>query len=146
MTGIATVTSRQDAIASLIRTRSRALSAKDADAVADCQSPGFVCYSLAPPLVSAGGAADIEAWFTTWDGPLGYEIRELAIIAGEDVAFAHGLVNMSGRKHDGYAVDMWFRMTLGLTRTGAGWKISHEHNSTPFYMDGSLRAAVDLAP
>jgi ketosteroid isomerase-like protein len=22
----------------------------------------------------------------------------------------------------------------------------HEHNSTPFYMDGSLRAAVDLTP
>ena len=146
MTGIAILTSQQDAIASLIRIRSRALSAKDADAVADCQSPGFVCYSLAPPLVSTGGVAELESWFATWDGPLGYEARDLVVIAGEDVAFAHGLVNMSGRKRDGYAVDMWFRITLGLTRTVAGWKISHEHDSTPFYMDGSLRAAVDLTP
>jgi len=146
MTDIATLTREQDAIASLIRTRSRALSAKDAEAVVDCQGPGFVSYSLAPPLVGAGGAADLDAWFATWEGPLGYETRDLAIVAGEDVAFAHGLVNMSGRKRDGYAVDMWFRLTLGLTRTGAGWKISHEHDSTPFYMDGSLRAAVDLAP
>jgi PhnB protein len=26
------------------------------------------------------------------------------------------------------------------------WKIVHEHSSTPFYMDGSYRAAVDLKP
>jgi hypothetical protein len=62
MTGIAILTSQQDAIASLIRIRSRALSAKDADAVADCHSPGLVCYSMAPPLVSTGDAADLEAF------------------------------------------------------------------------------------
>jgi PhnB protein len=26
------------------------------------------------------------------------------------------------------------------------WKIAHLHQSVPMYMDGSLRAAVDLKP
>ena len=26
------------------------------------------------------------------------------------------------------------------------WRITQEHNSTPFYMDGSFKAAVDLQP
>ena len=29
-------------------------------------------------------------------------------------------------------------------RTPEGWRITHEHDSTPFYMDGSDRAATDL--
>ncbi len=41
---------------------------------------------------------------------------------------------------------MWFRMTLCLRRAGETWLIGHEHVSTPFYMDGSFRTAVDLEP
>ena len=43
-------------------------------------------------------------------------------------------------------VDLWFRSTVGLRRTADGWQITHEHDSTPFYMDGSDRAALDLKP
>jgi ketosteroid isomerase-like protein len=53
---------------------------------------------------------------------------------------------MSGTKTDGVQVDLWFRFTVGLRRTPAGWQITHEHESTPFYMDGSGRAATDLMP
>ncbi|HKD89003.1 MAG TPA: nuclear transport factor 2 family protein, partial [Streptosporangiaceae bacterium] len=41
-------------------------------------------------------------------------------------------------------MDLWFRSTVGLRRTAAGWQITHEHESTPFYGDGSDRAATDL--
>jgi ketosteroid isomerase-like protein len=41
---------------------------------------------------------------------------------------------------------MWYRVTLGLRRIDEQWLIVHEHTSVPFYMDGSFRAAVDLAP
>jgi ketosteroid isomerase-like protein len=41
---------------------------------------------------------------------------------------------------------VWFRITFGLRRAAEGWTITHEHESVPFYMDGSLRAAVDLQP
>jgi PhnB protein len=53
---------------------------------------------------------------------------------------------MRGTKTDGEKVDLWFRQTLGLARHADIWKIVHEHESVPFYMDGSYRAAVDLKP
>jgi hypothetical protein len=37
-------------------------------------------------------------------------------------------------------------MTLGLSKAGGPWLITHEHVSTPFYMDGSFRTATDLEP
>ena len=88
----------------------------------------------------------LEEWFRTRDGPIGSDIGELVIEAGDDVAFCHALTRLSGTKTDGEQVDLWFRSTVGLRRTAAGWQITHEHDSTPFYMDGSGRAATDLRP
>ena len=34
----------------------------------------------------------------------------------------------------------------GTAQIGGTWLITHEHNSTPFYMDGSDKAALDLHP
>jgi cyanophycinase-like exopeptidase len=34
----------------------------------------------------------------------------------------------------------------GLRKTGDGWKVTHEHTSVPFYMDGTARPAFDLRP
>src|SRR5579871_586285 len=102
------------AIADAIRERYAALSAKDAERVLSSSGSGFIAYTLAPPLKDEGDIAGLIGWFATWDGPIGYELRDLEISAGEDVAFAHGLVHMTGRKTDGVAVDLWFRQTLGL--------------------------------
>jgi DNA-binding transcriptional ArsR family regulator len=41
---------------------------------------------------------------------------------------------------------VWTRSTLGLKKVDGDWKIMHEHNSAPLYMDGSGRAALDLQP
>ena len=38
------------------------------------------------------------------------------------------------------------RSTVCFRRVGRTWKIVHEHASVPFCMDGSYRAATDLAP
>jgi PhnB protein len=85
-------------------------------------------------------------WFDTWSSPIGYDLHDPELATAGDVAFAHGLAHMTGTKTDGESVDLWFRTTLGLRRRGAAWKIVHIHESVPFLMDGSLRAAVDLQP
>lgn len=139
-------TPAEKAVKQAIWARNAALSGRDLAGVMASGAAGFVGYNLAPPLKSSGGKAGLQAWFETWDGPIGLELRDLKITAGDDVAFAHGLVHMTGRKTGGEDVDLWFRQTFGLKLTGRGWKISHEHGSTPFYMDGSFRAAVDLKP
>jgi ketosteroid isomerase-like protein len=40
----------------------------------------------------------------------------------------------------------WLRITRTLARMAGDWRITHEHESVPFHMDGSFRAAVDLEP
>jgi PhnB protein len=58
----------------------------------------------------------------------------------------HGLQRTRALTHGGEETVWWSRLTVVLKRTPAGWHIIHEHNSVPFYMDGSFRAAVDLEP
>jgi PhnB protein len=140
----------REQIKALLCDRAAAITARDAHRAVAHYAPEVVSFSLAPPLRYAGDEArdpaGIEGWFRTWAGPIGYDIGEPVIEAGDDVAFCHGLTHMTGTKTDGELVDLWFRSTVGLRRTAAGWQITHEHDSTPFYMDGSGRAATDLTP
>jgi ketosteroid isomerase-like protein len=137
-------------IRALIEARAAALRRKDAKGFVACQSAHYALYSLysmgSPLAADQASIEDVDGWFATWDGPIGYELRDLGIAADGDIAFCHGFARMSGTKTDGEAVDLWFRLTLGLRRAAGGWTIVHEHESVPFYMDGSLRAAVDLKP
>ncbi len=124
-----------------------ALRQKDAKRVVAHGAPDCVVFSLAPPLKSSdAGEAGLEQWFSTWRGPLGYRLEDLDISAGGDVAFVSMLTELSGEKVDAGKISVWFRQTLGLKRLPAGWKIAHQHESVPFYMDGSFKAAVDLNP
>jgi ketosteroid isomerase-like protein len=129
-----------------LEARNAALSAKDTAALMATGYAGFVAYTLAPPLTSVGGKEGLAGWFATWDGPIGFALKDLKITAGDEVAFASCLAHMTGRKTDGEDIDLWHRMTFGLKRVRGAWKIVHEHASVPFYMDGSYRAAVDLKP
>ncbi len=145
-----TETTAREQLRALLNDRAAAITARDARRAVAHYASEVVSFGLAPPLRYAGDEvrdlAGIEGWFQTWDGPIGYDIGEPFIEAGDDVAFCYGLTHMTGTKTDGEQVDLWFRSTVGLRRTPAGWQITHEHDSTPFYMDGSGRAATDLRP
>ena len=124
-----------------------AIRAKDVAGVLAHYTADSVTFDLAPPLISAGAdAAGLQAWFATWHGPIAYEIRDLQVTVGDDVAFCQGLARLSGTKTDGEKPEVWFRLTLGLRKLGREWRIAHQHESVPFYMDGSYRAAIDLEP
>jgi ketosteroid isomerase-like protein len=134
-------------IRTLIDRRVGALHAKDAPAVLSCVTPDLVAFSLAPPLVSTmTNAKAYEAWFATWQGPIGTEIRDLAIAVSGDLGVSHSRNLMTGIAAGGHEVKLWYRQTLSFRRVDGAWKIAHEHNSVPFYMDGSFRAAIDLKP
>ena len=136
-----------DEVRDVVEAVARAIRARDAGGAVRHYAPDSVQYSLAPPLRSSGSHAEaLEEWFATWRGPIGLEHRELAVAAGGDVAFCTSLTRMTGTKTDGEEVDLWYRSTIGLRNVAGRWLIAHEHESVPFYMDGSYRAAVDLAP
>jgi PhnB protein len=133
-------------IRELIDRRSAALYAKDAEAVLSCFAADAIAFSLAPPLVSTmTDAKAYRAWFATWQGPIDTEIRDLVIAVSGDLGISHSLNLMTGTAAGGHDVRLWYRQTLGFCKAGV-WKIAHEHNSVPFYMDGGFHAAIDLKP
>lgn len=126
----------------------KAIAAKDIDAVMSHYAADIVTFDLAPPLQTTGPEAlkkSLEAWFPTFRGPVGYEIRDLRVTTGDDVAF-RSLNRICGTRSDGTETDVWVRATVGLRKISGKWLIVHAHESVPFYMDGSYRAAVDLKP
>src|SRR5262249_1376765 len=112
----------------------------------------IVKFDLSPPLLhDAAEAHDVDAllaWFNGFDGPIEYEVRDLAVTASADVAFCRSLnrLNAAPRGIRGFPFNLCFRAPLGLRKVGGRWLIDHEHNSTPFYMDEQMKAAVDLEP
>jgi len=128
-----------------------AIRRNDVDGVVSRFAAETVMFILAPPLQyktgdNAPGATGIQEWFDSFQGAIGYEFRELQITTGETVAFCHSLNRISGTRSDGEKTDIWMRETLGLRKIEGEWKITHEHQSVPFYMDGSGKAAIDLEP
>jgi ketosteroid isomerase-like protein len=128
-----------------------AMRTRDAARLVSRYAAGAVKFDLSPPLQHAGQEVQdvdrLKSWFDGFDGPIDYEIRDLSVTAGEDVAFCHSLNRLSATPCGAPArFDLWFRATVCLRRIDGTWRITHEHNSTPFYMDGSLRAALDLQP
>lgn len=137
-------------IYALLADRAEAIRAKDIQGSIAAYAPDVLKFDLAPPLACAGPQAvdhdGLEYWYGTWRGPIGYELRDLTIAASADVAFSHSLNHLTGTRADGADTDLWFRETVCLRKTSGTWKITHEHNSVPLYMDGTGNAATDLKP
>jgi PhnB protein len=131
-----------------IRSWTQALHDKDVDRLMAHYTPDILAFDLAPPLQHA--AADYRRgfaeWFRTWSSPIRCEVRDLQVTVGGDVAFAHSLNHLSGDRISGERSDIWVRATICFEKVNGRWLAAHEHISVPFYMDGSVRAAVDLKP
>jgi len=142
-------TTNSDQIRALIEGRVRAIDDKDVEALVATAAQGVVSFDALPPLQRVGPEAirtRLREWFGWYDGPIGYEVHDLHITAGDDIAFAHYLYHVTGRMTNGKLVDMWVRTTMGLQKTDDGvWAITHEHNSVPFDAE-SGKASLDLTP
>jgi ketosteroid isomerase-like protein len=137
-------------VRALLEARVEALRAKDARRFVAAFDSSIVKFNLAPPLRDSGPTvldpAGLQWWLDTWDGDLLVDLAELTITVDGSVAFCHCLEHIRGTRTDGEHADMWTRSTLGLRKIDGAWKITHEHNSAPFYMDGEGRPALDLQP
>jgi uncharacterized protein YndB with AHSA1/START domain/ketosteroid isomerase-like protein len=137
----------QEKIRAIFGDRTNALFCKSVDLAVKHFAEDLVSYDLAPPLEHVGpGRQGLQDWFDTWDGPIAFAMGDLTLEVGGDIALARGLGHMTGTKKDGAKVDLWARVTVGLNRRDGTWKITHQHTSVPFLMDGSFKAAVDLKP
>lgn len=134
-------------IGDVLNQRLAAIRAKDVPGFLALYATDVVMFDLAPPLQYTG--ADEQGtteWYSTWQGPIGYQIRDLRIAAAGDVAFSHSLVHLTGARTNGENTDLWFRETICYRKVNGDWKIAHEHGSVPLRMDEKDKAATGLQP
>jgi len=138
----------EDRIRALIEDRIPATAGKDAAALSSPYTADAVLFDAVGPLRSAGTDAQahrVAEWLSAYRGPIDYQIRDLEITAGEQVAFCHYLYRVGGTMTDGTVVGMWLRSTVCLRQAGQDWLVTHEHTSVPF--DGATGAAsLTLGP
>ena len=140
--------SNEAKVRDLIDAWATAFRAKNIDGLMANHSPDIVLFDLPPPLQYRGADAyrkNWQEWLPTLEGPIGCEIRELSVTAGDDVAFSHSLNRISSKRTDGETTDVWVRVTVGYRKLEGEWVVTHEHVSVPFYMDTG-KAACDLKP
>ncbi|RFU39559.1 DUF4440 domain-containing protein [Actinomadura logoneensis] len=122
--------------------------AKDLEALERVYAADVVSFDVEPPLQHVGVEAKLKNWARVFAlfQDVSYELRDLAVTEGGDIAFAHGFGRLSGTLPDGTATDgMWVRVTFCLRRTGGEWVIVHDQASVPFDFP-SGRGVTDLEP
>ena len=132
----------------LIEARVQAVRAKDIAGPLSNHAPDVLMYDALNPLRYMGSDAVRERaaeWFSWYQGPIGYEIRDLSITTADTAAFCHYLYRVSGTMANGREVDMWVRATVCFRKIDGQWMVTHEHSSVPFDAE-SGRASVDLKP
>jgi uncharacterized protein (TIGR02246 family) len=135
-------------IRELIDDRVKAVRAKDINALVSSYAPDVLAFDVVNPLQATGSDAirrRLEEWFSSFEGPIGFEIRGLTITAREDVAFCHGLSGVNGATTAGGKINMWYRTTICCRKVDGKWIITHEHDSVPFNVETG-KASLDLAP
>ena len=126
----------------------KAIRAKDINGVMSVFSPEVVSFDVGPPLQHGGGEAFIKRWqdlFASYQNLIDYEIRDLTITAGDDLAFSHSLNRISGTLKNGRKTDRWLRWTACYRKTDGKWQIVHEQVSVPVDM-ATGQARFDLTP
>jgi ketosteroid isomerase-like protein len=128
--------SEEARIKALLEAWAGAVRRHDVPAILAHHEPDMVMFDLPPPLQCAG----LEAYEQTWDllfrhhkPGVAFDFQELAVTAGQDVAFAVAIMRCGPNSSstpadkDGFL----FRLTVGLRKINGDWRITHEHHSVP---------------
>ena len=111
----------------------KAIRGEDRAGIRANHDPEILMFDVPPPFSSRGLDAYMETWdtFFVWQAkPVQFDFHDVAITAGNDVAFATAI----GRCCDlssGEKVDLKFRLTMGFRKEDGRWRIVHEHHSIP---------------
>ena len=142
------IASAQSQIKALLKYWTEASRLKDIDLLMSLYSPDITYFDVVPPLQHLGSDSirrNFLRWFDGWESSINMEIRDLHIMAGEDIATAYMLIRTSGTLKNGHDVGYWVRATICCQWSNPQWLITHEHISLPVN-PGSWTAALDLVP
>jgi ketosteroid isomerase-like protein len=108
--------------------------AQDLEGLKRLYTANVVSFDVEPPLQHVGVEAKMKNWanvFTVFQDAT-YEVRDLVITAGDDVAFGHGFGRLSGTLRNGATTSgMWVRGTFCFQKIDGNWLIAHDQVSVP---------------
>jgi uncharacterized protein (TIGR02246 family) len=111
-----------------------AVRAHDIPGIVKDHSQDILMFDLPGPTQARGLDAYRESWpqlFEWFHGARVFNVSELEITTGGDVAFATGLIRCQGTERNGQVVTLAVRLTMGLQRVAGRWTVVHEHRSIP---------------
>ena len=122
-------------IRALIERWAAAVHGGDLDTVLADHADDIVMFDVPPPDNGVRGIAAYRAtWppFFEWQAKgASFEIVELDVVAGDDVAFAYALLRCGMPEELEKDPDNRLRLTLGLRKDDERWVVVHEHHSFP---------------
>ncbi|MFF0341498.1 YybH family protein [Kribbella sp. NPDC004875] len=140
-TAEADIRERVDALVTAVRTG-------DLETLKTIFAPDIVSFDIQPPLRHLGAATKMGNWeqvFTAFQIPLEYEVRDLTVLVGGNLAVVYAVNHMNAALATGGKIDYWLRWTAAWRKLDGHWMIVHDQVSVPTHFpDG--RAAMDLTP
>ena len=127
-------TKDEAAIRELVENWAKAVRTNNLNGILANHSTDVLMFDVPPPLQSSGIEAYKKTWdlFFSWSQDSGvFDITEMNITAGDDVAFVTALMRCAGTEKNGERIELEFRLTIGLRKIGGQWIITHEHHSIP---------------
>jgi uncharacterized protein (TIGR02246 family) len=107
----------------------------DLDAVLADHDDNIVMFDVPPPQQGVRGlAAYRDTWpgFFEWQAQgATFDVLELDITAGADVAYAWALLRCGTAEDRTSHPDRRLRLSLGLRKQADRWIVAHEHHSFP---------------
>ncbi len=123
-------------IRDLIRRWAAAAHEGDLDTVLADHTDDIVMFDVPPPQQGARGlAAYRDTWpsFFKWQAQgATYDILELEVTAGAELAFAWALLRCGTAEENAAHPDRRLRITFGLRKERDRWVVAHEHHSYPY--------------
>lgn len=125
-----------------------ALQGKDIEGLRRLYATDVVSFDVQPPLQHVGVEAKLGNWapvFTLFER-VTYEVRDLTLTVGADLAFGHAFGRLGGTLTDGTATSgMWVRVTYCFRKIDDTWLIAHDQVSVPLDI-ATGKGVVDLEP
>lgn len=120
-------------IQQLVENWAKAVRNRDVDTILAHHYDNIVMYDVPPPFQSIGLNAYSKTWDTFFEGTKAgvFDIQELQVVAGEDVAFCYATMKCAPKSNSAEFEELDFRLTIGLKKINNEWTIVHEHHSIP---------------
>lgn len=122
------------AIRGLVENWASAVRNKDMEQILAHHAADMLMFDVPAPLQLKGIEAYKQSWnsFFHWLDRRGtFDLSELSITAGTDIAFCHALIHCGNARSSGQKDDLTVRLTIGLKKINGEWIILHEHHSAP---------------